>query len=29
MAVYIEKKAFFDTIKGNKIQSVLPVDIEL
>ena len=29
MAVYITKRAYFDTIKGIKINSVLPVNLEL
>ena len=29
MAGYIEKNLYFDTIKGNKINRVLPVDLEL
>ena len=29
MAVYIAKNAYFDTIKGIKINRVLPVNLEL
>ena len=29
MAVYIAKNAYFDTMKENKINRVLPIDLEL